>query len=94
MGLRPTLVWGAPLALVGVRRGRVDLAPRGVALVLVAARATVGGCVEMGCSLARLLVLRGFQEGVVLGAADHFVEGGAGGDHGVDSVFFFYLEVD
>ena len=28
------------------------------------------------------------------GAADHFVEGGAGGDHGVDAVFFFYLEVD
>ena len=28
------------------------------------------------------------------GAADHFVEGGSGGDHGVDAVFFFYLEVD
>ena len=40
-----------------------------------------------------LFVLRGFEEGIVLGAADHFVEGGAGGDHGVDAVFFFYLEV-
>ena len=29
-----------------------------------------------------------------MGAADHFVEGGSGGDHGVDAVFFFYLEVD
>ncbi len=40
----------------------------------------------------RLLVLGGFDQGV--GAADHFVQGGAGGDHGVDAVFFFYLEVD
>ena len=30
----------------------------------------------------------------MVGAADHFVEGGAGGDHGVDAIFLFYLEVD
>ena len=47
-------------------------------------------CDRDGC----LFVLRGFEEGVVVGAADHFVEGGAGGDHGVDAVFFFDLEVD
>jgi hypothetical protein len=41
-----------------------------------------------------LLVLCGFEEGVFLWAADHLVEGCAGGDHGVDAVFFFYLEVD
>ena len=41
-----------------------------------------------------LLVLRGFEEGVVGGAADHFVEGGAGGNHRVDAVFFFNGEVD
>ena len=44
--------------------------------------------------VVKLLVLREFEEGVVGGAADHFVEAAAGGDHGVDAVFFFYLEVD
>lgn len=41
-----------------------------------------------------LFVLRGFEEGVFGGAADHLVEGCSRGDHGVDAVFFFYLEVD
>src|SRR5260370_280835 len=66
MGLRPMLVWGAPLALL---------------------RRTVG-------LFATLFVLRGFEEWVFRRAADHLVEGGAGGDHGVDAVFLFYLEVD
>src|SRR6185312_10301087 len=41
-----------------------------------------------------LLVLRGFEEGVVGGAADHLVQGGAGRDHGVDAVFFLDVEVE
>ena len=41
-----------------------------------------------------LFVVRGFEEGIFGWAANHLVEGGAGGDHGVDAVFFFYLEVD
>src|ERR1700745_2242850 len=41
-----------------------------------------------------LLVLRGFEERILLWAADHLVEGGAGRDHGVNAVFFFYGEVD
>src|ERR1700743_855626 len=41
-----------------------------------------------------LPVFRGFEEGVFLWAADHLVEGGAGSDHRVDAVFFFYGEVD
>src|SRR6202012_4046792 len=35
-----------------------------------------------------------FEERVFLWAADHLVERGAGRDHGVDAVFFFYGEVD
>src|ERR1700730_8527342 len=45
-------------------------------------------------SSAASFVLRGFEEWVFCRAADHLMEGGAGGDHGVDAVFFFYLEVD
>ena len=41
-----------------------------------------------------LFIFRGFEEGVLGGAADHLVEGGAGSDHGIDAVFFFDLEVD
>ena len=44
--------------------------------------------------MRHLFILRGFEQRVFLWAADHLVEGGAGGDHGVDAVFFFYLEVD
>src|ERR1039458_1416904 len=95
MGLRPMLVYGAPLALL--RRRRV-LRPA------VSARLRSGQALE-ACPFdlatasiegrsARLCVLGEFEEGVFGGAARHFVEGGAGGDHGVDAVFLFDLEVD
>src|SRR5208283_487692 len=41
-----------------------------------------------------LLALGEFDEGVGGGAADHLVEGGAGGDHGIDAVLLLDLEVD
>ena len=45
-------------------------------------------------SVEHLLVLRGFEERIFFGPADHLVEGGAGGDHRVDAVFLLDLEVD
>src|ERR1035438_7921530 len=45
-------------------------------------------------STLTLCVLGEFDEGVVGGAEDHFVEGAAGRDHGVDAVLFFDLELD
>src|ERR1700730_18258406 len=45
-------------------------------------------------SSEHLLIFRRFKQWVLGWSADHFVEGCAGGDHGVDAVFFFYLEVD
>ena len=56
-------------------------------------RESRGATAKLGDS-ASYFVLGGFEEGVLVGAAGHFVEGGSGGDHGVDAVFFFYLEVD
>ena len=53
----------------------------------------VGWSRRNGLWPGKLFVFREFQEGVVGGAADHLVEGAAGGDHGVDAVFFFYLEI-
>src|ERR1700761_1801505 len=47
------------------------------------------------CSLReRLLVLWELEERIVRGPAHHLVEGGAGGDHGVDAIFFLDVEVD
>ena len=43
---------------------------------------------------SHLFILRGFKQRVFLRPSHHLVEGGTGGDHGVDAVFFFYLEVD
>jgi hypothetical protein len=47
-----------------------------------------------GMEVSILLVLCCFEKWVVLGAADHLVERCSGGDHRVDAIFFFYLEVD